>query len=356
MSFNARDTEIYRRDEKARHRTLGPEQREELVKNYLPAPPRPPQRSRAQQNRSRSHEKVKQHDSSLSSSSSSSSRFGVRRFLRAQLHVLLYVVVHALFSLYIRLRAAYRAVGGSALSVLKYHHGTPEYVRRDVAALRRLPAHLSVILTLEDGGRGGDALEKLVNEVSEVAAWCAAAGIARLSVYEKTGILKRYTVQTHRAVCSKLNTWFGKQQTPRLRLSTRGTEPIDSPNRQSSPGQSLPPPPPPPSSLEIILICQEDGREVMVDLTRVLATMVQLDKIAAAEIGMDVIDSELSEAVMPEPDLLLSFEPYVDLQGYPPWPLRLTEIYCAPDNQGLGYQVFLRGLRKYSDATFKLGK
>lgn len=108
--------------------------------------------------------------------------------------------------------------------------------------------------------------------------------------------------------------------------------------------------------LEVILISEEDGREAMVDLTKVLVQMVQKEKISAQDITLDVLDNELSEAVMPEPDLLISFEPYVDLQGYPPWPIRLTEIYCAPDNEGVGYQVFLRGLRKYTEATFKLGK
>ena len=94
----------------------------------------------------------------------------------------------------------------------------------------------------------------------------------------------------------------------------------------------------------------------MVDLTKVFAHMAQKDKISTADITADLIDNELSEAVMPEPDLLLSFEPFVDLQGYPPWFIRLTEIFASPDNQGVNYQVFLRGLAKYAEATFKLGK
>lgn len=53
--------------------------------------------------------------------------------------------------------------------------------------LKRMPRHLSVILTLEDGGKDGAGLEVLVDEVAEVAAWCACAGIPMLSVYEETG-------------------------------------------------------------------------------------------------------------------------------------------------------------------------
>ncbi|KAI0911798.1 Undecaprenyl diphosphate synthase [Ustulina deusta] len=323
MSFTQKDIEIYREDEKSRHRKLGVEEREELVKSYLPTP--------SSSSRQRSNSRVKTRDLS---------RFGVRRFLKAQLYAFLYLFIHAIFSLYIRIRIAYHAVSNRLVAILKHHYNSPEYIARDVATLERLPVHLSIILTLENGGKG-DALEKLVNEVSEVAAWCTAAGIPKLSVYEKTGILKRYMTQTHRSVCHRLKIWFGKHQAPPVTLFARGAPAIRSHSRHG---------------FDLILISEDDGREAMVDLTRVLTEMVQKDKITAKEITMDVIDNELSEAVMSEPDLLISFEPYVDLQGYPPWAIRLTEIHCVPDNQGVGYQLFLKALRKYAQATFKLGK
>ena len=94
-------------------------------------------------------------------------------------------MVHTFFSVYIRLRQGYHAIGDRIFSILYYHHRTPELIRKDVKSLSRLPEHLSVILKLEDGSRGG--LEALVDEVAEIAAWCACVGIQMLSVYEKTG-------------------------------------------------------------------------------------------------------------------------------------------------------------------------
>lgn len=44
-----------------------------------------------------------------------------------------------------------------------------------------------MILKLEDARKGGAGLETLVDEVAELAAWCACAGIPMLSIYEKTG-------------------------------------------------------------------------------------------------------------------------------------------------------------------------
>lgn len=156
------------------------------------------------------------------------------------------------------------------------------------------------------------------------------------------GVLKRYMPQTHRAITQKLKRWFGNYRSPTVSLHARGAEPVQPASRQAA--------------LNVLLLSAEDGREAMVDLTKVFAHMAQRDKISTMDITSDLIDNELSEAVMPEPDVLLSFEPFVDLQGYPPWPIRLTEIFASPDNQGVNYQVFLRGLRKYAEATFKLGK
>ena len=115
------------------------------------------------------------------------SRLGVRKFLKNQLHALTFAIIHTIFSAWIRLRQAYHAVKDRILAILYYHHRTPELIQKDVKGLSRLPEHLSVVLRLEDGGRGGAGLEALVDELAEIAAWCACVGIPMLSVYEKTG-------------------------------------------------------------------------------------------------------------------------------------------------------------------------
>ena len=117
------------------------------------------------------------------------SRLGVRKFLNNQLHAVTFAIIHTIFSVYIRLRQAYHAVKDRILAILYYHHRTPELIQKDVKGLSRLPEHLSVVLKLEDGGRGGAGLEALVDELAEIAAWCACVGIPMLSVYEKTGQL-----------------------------------------------------------------------------------------------------------------------------------------------------------------------
>ena len=112
----------------------------------------------------------------------------MRPALRHGIYLLLFTVIHAIFSVYVRVRQVYRAIVDRILAVVYYHHRTPEFIQRDVKSLSKVPRHLSVILELrDDGGGSGDRLETLVNEACEVAAWSACAGVSMLSIYERTG-------------------------------------------------------------------------------------------------------------------------------------------------------------------------
>ena len=74
----------------------------------------------------------------------------------------------------------------------------------------------------------------------------------------------------------------------------------------------------------------------------------------------------MAENLMTEPDLLILFSPRVDLQGFPPWQIRLTEILYVfpfsaynshlPDNSSFNYSVFVRGLQEYDRAEFRIGR
>lgn len=96
--------------------------------------------------------------------------------------------MHGIFSLYIKLRQTWNVVSYQVSSVVKYHHGTPQYIKKDLSGLEKKPKHLSVILKLEENHRTKADLERLLDEVAEIATWCACAEIPMLSVYEKTGM------------------------------------------------------------------------------------------------------------------------------------------------------------------------
>ncbi|KAF1986144.1 Undecaprenyl diphosphate synthase [Aulographum hederae CBS 113979] len=331
----------------AHGRPLSAHEREKLLKKYLPSAPRtttatPKMPSRKPSKRTR--------------------RKPMRAFLLNQTHVLLYTVIHTVFSIYIRLRRSYQALIARAFAVLYYHHRTPELIRKDVKALDKLPEHLSVILQFdEEDGEAG--LGRLVSEVAEVAAWCACAGIPVLSVYERTGILKKYMPQTHASINATLTAYFGpgtsaSSTRPQLSLRAPNLPSYSPPStpRSSSPSSSSTTSIPTPT-LTVLLLSSPDGRDTLVDLTKTLAEMSQRSKISPQDISADLIDAEISESVMGEPDLLLLFGPRVVLEGYPPWQVRLTEIFCVRDSgEGVSYQVFLRGLYRFGKAQMRFGR
>lgn len=153
--------------------------------------------------------------------------------------------------------------------------------------------------------------------------------------------------QLCRAVENKYLAYFGEQH-PGLSISAPHVEDVlEVASRRPFAGHE---------SLTLLLISYQDGRESMVDLTKTLAEMSQKAKLSPADINMDLVDAELSEGIMQEPDLLVIFGPHVELEGYPPWQVRLSEIFCLQDNHGVGYQVFLRALRNFSQAQFRKGK
>ena len=293
-------------------------------------------------------------------------RFGVRNFLKNQLFLFVFMVMHSVFSLYLRIRKAWHTVGYKVASVVFYHHRTPELIERDVKSLNKKPSHVSAVLKMEGESRATE-LERLVNEAADLAVWSACAGIPMLSIYEKSGtstvaiarrrltevnmkagILKRYLPQIHQTIIQKFAAYFGPQH-PGLSVTAPHAEVVASPSTGTHIGSA-------PRQLKVLLLSFNDGREAMVDLAKTLAEMSQKAKLTPSDIQIDLIDAELSEGIMPEPELLLLFGPYVELQGYPPWQIRLTEIFCLADNHGVGYQVFIRGLRKYAAAQMRHGK
>ena len=164
----SKETKIYRQDVRQKGAFLTPQQREDLLRPYLPAPP-PTMASKGPTPRREWAQPV-------------------RSFATNQLHLVVFTIMHLLFSVYIRIRQTYHVLWNQVFAILYYHHRAPELIKQDVKNLNRLPGHLSVILELKGEERGTAGVESLMDDLAELSAWCACVGIPMLSVYEKTGI------------------------------------------------------------------------------------------------------------------------------------------------------------------------
>ncbi|KAJ4319485.1 hypothetical protein N0V94_003909 [Neodidymelliopsis sp. IMI 364377] len=322
---------------------LTPRQREELMKPFLPSEP------------TSSSERENKKATSRRRKSIHKKRTGP---IRAFIHFFIYHVVALLFSVFFRFRRAWRLVRGKIVELLKYHHRTPEFIAHDVKKLQKLPKHLSVIVDYQedDEHQGNAGLEGLVNDVCEIAAWAASAGIPFLSVYERTGALKNYLPQTHASIWNTLEAYFGPRRKPTLSLRAPHLSSYSPPNTPLQNADANGDLNEERQHLTVLLLSEHDGRDTIVDLTRTLAEMAQKGDVRQEQINMDLIDAQLSDHVSSEPDLLILFSPTVQLKGYPPWQLRLTEIFHLPDNKGVNYQVFLRALYNFAKVEMRLGR
>src|SRR5436190_11048001 len=143
MAFTG-DNGLCRESPRVPKAELSVTERERIVKSHLPDRPRAKNRTAKQKPRP------------------------IRTFLKSQFYFLIYFLTTIFFSIYIRFRASYHAVVDRILAILYHHHRTPELIQKDVRGLSQLPEHLSGILTLR---RQNDALEVLMDEVAELAAW-----------------------------------------------------------------------------------------------------------------------------------------------------------------------------------------
>jgi dehydrodolichyl diphosphate syntase complex subunit NUS1 len=188
----------------------------------------------------------------------------------------------------------------------------------------------------------------------------------------------------HAIVKSKLTTYFTLDHLPYLRV-VAPNHPAYSPSPSPSPSRDPKSAPSKPvrTNLTLLLLSSTDGRETLVDLTKTLVEMSQQKKITPRDITTELIDAEISESTNPypngngsthlstdpvklsgvgngEPDLLIIFGPYVKLDGYPPWQIRLTEIFCVGDVGADGgrveYQGFLRGLWRFARSEMRFGR
>ncbi|KFZ09292.1 hypothetical protein V502_08834 [Pseudogymnoascus sp. VKM F-4520 (FW-2644)] len=271
-------------------------------------------------------------------------------------------------------------------TIVNSNRRTIKSMQKDIKGLRRLPEHLSVILPL---GKEYDALERLMDQVAEMVAWSACAGISTLSVYEKNGTLKSYVPMLYQIAIRKLTLYYGsssEKPVVHVFVPRNGIYCLSPAQPAVNPGST---------GITLLLLSESDGRETLVDLTKSLAEMAQSGKLLLDDINIELIDAQLNEIVsqsshsMPaihetsnsighsndpdanlpksstglcplklEPDLLFIFAPYVNLDGYPPWQIRLTEIfYMGGESSSITgrdkvvkYRTFLRGLYQYAGA------
>ncbi|CCG25869.1 Nus1 protein [Candida orthopsilosis Co 90-125] len=252
----------------------------------------------------------------------------------------------------------YRKIYLKFLTLTYYPNKSPQVIRDDVNQLVKIPKSVSCILDLKDDDDENGGKDGLYNQISELAAWSVSAGISRLIIYEYTGSINQSSeslLDLSKVITRNLISYFGSEAIPAFSLKVPHKNLILYSDESVS-LSSTEEPREATVDLEIDLLSRVDGKPTIVELTKTMSELAVNKELSVNDITIDLIDEELVELVGPEPDLLISFAPSLNLEDYPPWHIRLTEVYWEPENKDVSYAVFIRALKQFSQCKVNAGK
>lgn len=261
-------------------------------------------------------------------------------------------------TIYKNLLFIYRKIYLKFLTLTYYPNKSPQVIRDDVNQLTKIPKSVACILDLKDDDDENGGKDGLYNQVSELSAWSVSAGISKLVVYEYTGSINQSSdslIDLSKIITRNLISYFGSEAIPTFSLKVPHKNLIlysdesVSLSSTEAPRETV-------VDLEIDLLSRVDGKPTIVELTKTMSELAVNKELAVNDITIDLIDEELVELVGPEPDLLISFAPSLNLEDYPPWHIRLTEIYWEPENKDVSYAVFIRALKQFAQCKVNAGK
>jgi dehydrodolichyl diphosphate syntase complex subunit NUS1 len=211
---------------------------------------------------------------------------------------------------------------------------SPTQLIGDIKSLNKIPKHLAVMFWSDD------VQEERLIEMAQLCCWSWCFGVKIVSIYEPKGHLKNYAhlLQSHINIISQ-QFFILEKIVPTIQVTT-----LSSSSTENE------------TDLLVNLISRSDGRARIVEMSKSLTEDVIQEKIKYEDVNIQELDRRLSSPQFPEPQLLILFSPRIDLDGFPPWHIHLTEIFHVHYNQRFSYSVFLQGLRKYSKCNQRFGK
>lgn len=254
--------------------------------------------------------------------------------------------VFFLTSIYKNIQYVYRRMRLKVLNLTYHPSRSPQIIRDDVTKLVKLPRRVAAILDLRDDDDENGGVDGLISDISELAAWLVLAGVPHLTIYEHDGVVKLHITALVRYVSKNLRLYFGTDSIPTfaVRVPHTNTTVYSHPTLGTN------------VDLTISVLSRIDGKPTILELTKTMSELAANKELSIKDISVELVDEELVELVGPEPDLLICFGPSLDLQNFPPWHIRLTEIYWEPGNTDVNYAVYIAALQQYSRCEMKVGK
>jgi len=269
-------------------------------------------------------------------------------FLQTFHHACLHCLLHFVFRLYSFLRHAH-----SFRLLFASPPPTVISIRHDVHRLPKLPQHLTVLVPvswLND--------IKLFQQLARITCWSYAAGIPNVSFFDPYGFIVDNGIPLSKSLHQTMNEFSPEamlkvsvlEQTYLSELRGQACANVNNVCEcTTSP------------DINVILASPELGRKHMVRVLKNILKEEEKSKTTKRGDKIELLDVKSMETLLSvksftEPQLMLSFGDEVELAGYPPWYIRLTEIHLLPDTGDIHYHDFFRALRRYAECKQRFGK
>ncbi|KAH9898324.1 hypothetical protein C8Q73DRAFT_395717 [Cubamyces lactineus] len=277
----------------------------------------------------------------------------------------------------------------------------------------KLPSHLALALVANPEADAEANEQYMLNSVEQVAGWCHAVGIRRITVYDREGVLAKCSLELRERLMPPLRREEVEEPSKECDIQYPPTPPPsdDAESRPLSPqsGASVPKlavttlrfphnPSKPKRRLSVTGAALKRRRMTHTDVKpeeppltlHIISYQSGKPAIAAAAktILQDLRQSSMNgtsppslpslqelntilegEHGFPSPDLMIvhckppvsQLRPPVELGGFPPWQTRLTEIYSDPypparEVPSIREVEFRRALDEFARAEMRLGK
>ncbi|GAA5835306.1 hypothetical protein JCM5353_006728 [Sporobolomyces roseus] len=304
---------------------------------------------------------------------------GLQTALLFPLHLGVLLILHSIFA-FVRLVHVVSQLSPQ----ISRHQSTSSSPSLDLARKRwsKVPKHLAVVLAPVQwrAGSQGD-VEAKKEQLIKLMEWCKELGIPQLSVYDRDGILvsNAESIATLNPMQSMLvkNSPDGSpiitfvpsmSATPprpdqivnlldQDQLETASSDETGSTTLVSD-GTSTPKSSP---SFTLRLLSRQAGRPQLAKLAQELA-ISRSNKSRLSPLTSEKVAEAIDSFPLPEPDLVFVFGgSYLRLSGFPPWQIRLSEMYHYPSpawlpSPTLTYPIFRKAVDLYGRAEMRLGR
>jgi len=111
------------------------------------------------------------------------------------------------------------------------------------------------------------------------------------------------------------------------------------------------------NQVSISLLSREDGKQDIVNAAKKLGRQVRYGSLQAEDITVSSVGPQLrTNSGLGDPCVLIRLGGLASNMDFPPWQLRLTEMYSISSQRGVTKESLIRVLRQYGRCEQRLGK